>query len=415
MTKRWAVLGLALLLGAALAWTATPAAAELKVAVSGYVKLDLQWSDKIAGNGFVGGEPSTPPSGVPYDGDKFHDHDQFVVDAKQTRFRITASDEVMGVKLSSRVEGDFFQADGSATTSNSRHLRLRHAHASAQHPSGFFMIAGQTWSNFMPTEVAQPDTVDFNGPAGQTFARQPQLTLGWKFPVAGADLVVSGSVEKASTNNLGSSAIAENQGEGQDVPVLTGKAGWYGKVFQIETSGAYQNAKVITAAGNGLSQPTYAFQTSVQVNFGPASVYGHYQWSQGLQRMFNADYPSVVLLPTGQLAAIRTNGFFAGGQYRLTPEVSFNAVYGWQQALNAGNIAGFNDGATQSCASQFSISSNAVKCQKTQQSVHANVLYKFWQRWQAGLEYRYERVDSFNNPHQEGTANFAHAALWFFF
>ncbi len=423
MRKRWAVLGFALLLGVALAWMPTPAAAELKVSVSGYVKLDMQWSDKIADNGFVGGEPSTPPSGVPYSGDKVHDHDQFIIDAKQTRFRINASDEVSGVKLASSVEGDFFQADGSATTSNSRHLRLRQAWARAEHPSGFFMLAGQTWSNFMNTDVASPDTVDFNGPAGQAFARQPQLRFGWKLPgVMGGDILVATSVEKASTNNLGSTAVAENQGEGQDTPVHTLRAGYYGKLFLLEVAGAYNNAKVITTAGNKLSQPTWALQSSVQVDIGPASLYGHYQWTQGLARIFNADYPSVVLITppgqpagTGSLAAIRVQGFYAGGQYRLLPELSFNAVYGWAQALNSGDIAGFNDGTPLSCASQFSISANAVKCQRTQQSVHANVMYKFWQRWQAGLEYRYEWVASFNNPHQDGHANFVHGALWFFF
>ena len=137
--KKWMVLGLALAFGAALAGAPSPAATELKVGVSGYVKLDIQYSDKIAAD--IAGMPSFSPGSTPLDTNLPADNPQTLIDARESRVRVTFSDEVMGVKLSGRIETDFFlNADGSALTSNSRHLRLRHAFARADHPLWVFPL-----------------------------------------------------------------------------------------------------------------------------------------------------------------------------------------------------------------------------------------------------------------------------------
>jgi hypothetical protein len=423
MTKRWAVLGLALLFGAALAMAPGPAVAELKVSVSGYVKMDVVWTDKLNNGGFVGGEPSPPPPGVPLDnvsiggfvppGAAEKDHSEVILDAKQTRVRVVATDEVMGVKLAARVEGDFFQADGNARVSNSRHLRLRHAHGSAEHPSGFSLLFGQTWTTFMNDEVAQPDLVDFNGPVGQIFNRQPQVRLGWKM----GDLKAVVSVEKHGPPEALSGLVAENQGEGQDVPLVVGKAGWYSKMVQVEGAGAFANSKFTQAGGSRINEANWAAQFSAQVNFGPASVYGHYQHVSGLQRLLNGDFADMFVTTVGGATFVNsviTDGYYVGGQYRLTPTVSFNAVYGYQEArsLPADLVPTWND----RCVGALgSATCPATKALRRHQSVHVNVLYKFWQRLQAGLEYRRIWVDTFNGPRREGDQNIVHGALWFFF
>ena len=152
---------------------AEPASAA--VSVSGYVKLDVQYSDKIFGGGF----PSPGVAATPLDTNKEADNNQTLLDARQSRIRATFDDTVGGVKMSGKIEGDFFTGDGNALTSNSRHLRLRFAYARADHPSGFFLLAGQNWSLYMNDTIASPNLVDFNGPAGQIFARQPQIRVGW--------------------------------------------------------------------------------------------------------------------------------------------------------------------------------------------------------------------------------------------
>ena len=71
------------------------------------------------------------------------------------------------------------------------------------------------------------------------------------------------------------------------------------------------------------------------------------------------------------------------------------ALYGWHEAdrITSAGFTGSN--------------------QARHQSVHVNLLQKFWQRWQAGLEYRRFWVDTFDR--QEGDVNIVHGALWFFF
>ncbi|PAS92044.1 MAG: hypothetical protein CGU29_13225 [Candidatus Dactylopiibacterium carminicum] len=70
--------------------------------------------------------------------------------------------------LNAKVEGDFYTNNG---------FRIRHAYGQI---GG--LLVGQTWSTFMDLD-SSPDTVDFNGPTGNTSLRQPQIryTYGTDF------------------------------------------------------------------------------------------------------------------------------------------------------------------------------------------------------------------------------------------
>lgn len=388
--KKWAVLGLALLFGTALVGAPSPAGAELKVGVSGYVKLDIQYSDKITGS-----FPSPAPGDTPLDTDKERDNSQTILDVRQTRLLVTFSDEVAGVKMSGRIETDFFTGDGNALVSNSRHLRLRHAFARADHPSGFFILAGQTWTLFMNDEIAQPPLVDFNGFAGQVFNREPQLRVGFKSPLGGGmgDLVLEASVEKHGLQNLGSAAVNEAQGEGQDVPLFVGKVSWLSKIVQVEAAGAIGRNRVILTGGEDATETAWAGQVSAQVNLNPVTVFGHYQHNDGLGRLLNGDFRSAVLIGT-EVENVESDGFYVGASLALTKDTSLNAAYGW---ADADEIPGVFTGTSL----------------ETHQSIHVNVIHKFWGRWQAGLEYRRFDVEAFDGT--EGDVNFVHGALWFSF
>ncbi len=394
--KKWAVLGVALLFGAVLAGAPSPAAAELKVGVSGYVKLDIQYSDKILGD--APGLPSPGPASVPLDvpGNVDLDNSQTLIDARESRLRVTFSDEVAGVKLSGRIESDFFTVTGGAGTSNSRQARLRHAFARADHPSGFFFLAGQTWSLFMNSDIAQPDLVDFNGPAGQVFARQPQLRVGYKTPLARGmgDLVFEADVERHSHSATDpASSVFESEGEGQ-VPLFAGKVSWLHPRFQAEAAFAVADNKVILANGNDVSKTASGFQVSAQANFDPFTVFGHYQMIDGLGRLANGDFPTNFFVAPSTVENVESTGFYVGATYNLTKDTSVTGMYGWAEA---DSIPVVFTGASL----------------ETHTSIHVNIIHKFWQRWQAGLEYRRFDVEAFNGT--SGDVNILHGALWFFF
>lgn len=399
--KKWAVLGLALLVGAALAGAPPPAAAELRVGISGYVKLDMQYGDKLTGE-----FPSPSITNTPLDGDAVRDNGQTIIDARQSRLRATFTDEAAGIKFSGRIETDFYTQDVGGdspglATSNSARLRLRHAFARADHPSGFFILAGQFFSSFMNDTIAQPELVDFNGPAGQVYnARQPQLRVGFRTPLAPGlgDLMVEADVEKHFTSNvvvLAPFDPNEARGEGQDVPLFAAKVSWLHPRFQAEVAGAIGESKAILAGGADTTATAWGFQVSAQTNvFDPVTVFAHFQVNEGLGRLLNGDFADAVLVGTS-LENIETVGWYAGVKYQVTPETSINGVFGWHEA---DEIAG----------STFTGASL-----ESHQSIHVNVIHKFWQRWQAGLEYRRFDVEAFNGT--DGDVNFIHGALWFFF
>ena len=372
-----------------------PAAAAVNV--SGYVKLDVQYSDKIMGGGF----PSPGVAATPLDTNNEADNKQTILDARQSRVRVTFDDTVGGVKMSGRIETDFFTGDGNALTSNSRHLRLRHAFARADHPSGFFLLAGQTWSIYMNDSIAQPNIIDFSGPAGQIFGRQPQLRVGWRNPMGPmGTLVLEGGVEKHSVRDLGSATVNEAQGEGQRTPLLVGKVSWLHSIFQAESALAVGNNTVVLPGGGDETKSAWAFQVSAQATITPVTLFAHYQNQKGLGRLLNGDFATAGLTTPpnpadAKLENIESQGFYVGASFALSPDTSINAVYGWAKADQDTSI-GFTGASLEK-----------------HQSLHVNILQKFWKNWQAGVEYQRYNVEAFNGT--EGDANLLHGAIWYFF
>lgn len=400
MHRKWVVGALALILGVVLAGMPSTAAAELKVGISGYIKLDVQYSDKL-----IGGAPSPGPGSTPLDtvggvANTVPDNSQTNLDARQSRLRATFSDEVKGVKLSGRIETDFFTTEGNARVSNSRGLRLRHAFARGDHPSGFFLLGGQYWSLFMNSDIAQPSIIDFNGPAGQLFARQPQLRVGYKAPLGGevGTVVLEVDIEKHSVNDLGGSPD-EGQGEAQ-APLFAGKVSLFGKVVDASAGFAVANNNVVLATGAEADDTAWGFQTSAQVKFDvglPARVFAHYQHIDGLGRLANQDFTNAFLVAS-RIENLESDGFYVGGGVKVGPNTSVNGVFGWSEA---DSIPGVFD----AVATPESL--------ETHRSIHVNIMHNFWEHFRAGVEYRRFDVEAFNGV--EGDVNFVHGAVYFFF
>lgn len=113
--------------------------------------------------------------------------------ARTTRLGVEASTPSPYGPISVKLEGDFNNEPrtGNAAVSgdikniysqqatNSYNFRLRHAY-------GQFggLLIGQTWSTFMDVDNS-PETVDFNGPIGSTFIRQPMIRYAYATPDMG--------------------------------------------------------------------------------------------------------------------------------------------------------------------------------------------------------------------------------------
>ena len=130
----------------------------------GYAKLDIIHDL----NAFQGDNVSFPA--IPLDGTAAARRQGATrLHARQSRFNIETRTPTEFGTLRTLIEGDFEGVGGNELTSNSSAFRLRHAYGELGP-----VLGGQTWSNFMDPQSI-PETVDFNGPAGQIFIRQAQL------------------------------------------------------------------------------------------------------------------------------------------------------------------------------------------------------------------------------------------------
>ena len=95
--------------------------------------------------------------------------------AKTSRFYFTTNTPTDYGNLSSRVELDFVLSNqGDERISNSWSSRVRHAFLKWDYDQNSSILAGQSWSTFFNVG-ALPDVLDFVGPVGTIFNRQPQI------------------------------------------------------------------------------------------------------------------------------------------------------------------------------------------------------------------------------------------------
>ena len=117
--------------------------------------------------------------------------------ARPTRFGIEAGRSTKYGFLDAKIEGDFNnepRTGNSAVYGTSANVFTQHATNSygfrLRQAYGEFagLLAGQTWSTFMDVDNF-PETVDFNGPVGATFIRQPQIRYAYPTQKAGTFIV----------------------------------------------------------------------------------------------------------------------------------------------------------------------------------------------------------------------------------
>ena len=145
--------------------------------IGGHVKADFIYDQKQS----VGAQ--TDFSAIPMNGAPGTDRTKSFsgTNAKQTEIDIETHTPTPYGDLASRVETDFYlSTQGNPNISNSYALRLRNAYFSLGP-----LLVGQWWSTFQD-QAAGPNLLDFNGPAGQVFIRQPQIRYTYVVPGKGS-------------------------------------------------------------------------------------------------------------------------------------------------------------------------------------------------------------------------------------
>lgn len=189
-------------LAAAIAAALLPVAAQAAdsgttFSYSGYIKLDMIYSDfsdgEVAGNNIARDfyVPSLIPVSNPTPPNKVDSYNAFDAHAKQTRFIFATSTPLAdGTTFGTHIEMDFMSAiDGDERISNGYEPEVRQAFVKW---NGW--LAGQAWSVFQDV-AALPDAIDFIGPSNSTvFVRQAQVrysTGNWLFAVENPETTVT--------------------------------------------------------------------------------------------------------------------------------------------------------------------------------------------------------------------------------
>ncbi len=368
---------------AALLLLAGPAAA-IDVKVGGYAKLDLIYSDRIAGGGgnsfteFAGGA-----SAVPLQGDADARHADMMVNARESRLNVTATGETEGVKLKGFIETDFVTSSGNSYVSGSRFLRLRHAYGQATLPSGLFVMGGQYWSNFQNNEQFY-NTIDFNGPAGQLFNRAPQLRLGWK----GSGLTTTVSAEQSSVLTPDGS-IPTVLAQSTPLPMFTGKVHYALGGFTVQGALAYTQNRATSDTADA-----WGGQVGVEIPIPvgrPVTIQASFSHLDGVNHLANGDFNDSAVVG-GIVRNVVTNGGYAGVTAAVTDKTSLSGYYGRREADHAVASTGED---------------------RLQETVHVNVVQKLWGGLETGLEYQHARRKQFDG--QWGEMNRVQGAMWFYF
>ena len=194
------------------------------VKIGGYIKLD---AIEDVGTGY--GSSFAKFYALPLNNtSQAQQSSQTTFGAQQSRLNVETRTGTSLGELRTFLEGDFYNS--SAPTNGNVQgygLQLRHAYGSIGSKEGGQVLAGQTWSNFHD-EASRPESLDYVGPAGEVFVRQPQV----RYTQAVGPIVLSGSAEAEWSNGtagqngltyVGSSANTTTSGQGK-MPDLTLRA-----------------------------------------------------------------------------------------------------------------------------------------------------------------------------------------------
>lgn len=210
---------------------ARPMAKGTKFTYGGYIQLDAISSDYSEGkpNNLI--EDFYVPALVPVEPDSGNAdaYNSTNFSAKTSRFFFTTATDTDAGLISTRIELDFMlSGSGDERISNSWNSRLRHAFVQWDYDKDSSILAGQSWTTFFNV-AALPDLLDFVGPAGTIFVRQPQI----RWTMGGLQLALENPATRLNDASANGSTLYYNGSEMPDVV-----ARYNGKIGDLSWSAA---------------------------------------------------------------------------------------------------------------------------------------------------------------------------------
>jgi len=243
---------------------------------------------------------------------------------------------ILGVKL----EGDFNNEPRMGSTA-------LYAQPSADNPSGIFtqqatnsygfrvrqaygtfggLLVGMTWSTFMDVDN-YPETVDYNGPIGNTFIRQPVIRYTYGTPSYGN---FTAALENSSTYALdpstGSTIATSSLSRMPDFVLRWDKGFQWGS---MSIRGMTQELRVDDGLGHAGAARGWGVGTSALIkSFGRDYITLAVTYGDGIGRYLNYIEGAAFDATTNAFHLEEAIGVIAGYQWKPSDVLRFNFVYG---------------------------------------------------------------------------------------
>ncbi|RZI43180.1 hypothetical protein EGT07_10060 [Herbaspirillum sp. HC18] len=276
--------------------------------------------------------PYVPLKGSPEANRKGRDY----MHARTSRIGLEAATPSPYGPLAVKIEGDFnndprtgnsavYGTIGNIFTqqaTNSYDFRLRHAYGQV----GGLLI-GQTWSTFMDVD-SLPETIDFNGPIGATFIRQPQIR--YTYPMAGVGSLTV-ALENSASYVLDNTGTVTTAGFSK-VPDLVGrwdKAFDWGTVSVRAVSHELRvdDGRSIDASRRGYGLAASGMYKTFDNDFMTWTVTG----GNGIGRYFNYIEGAFYDAGSNRILMEKALGVVLGYQHKPSETIRYNFALGYQK------------------------------------------------------------------------------------
>jgi hypothetical protein len=188
------------------------------------------------------------------------------------------------------------------------------------------LLAGMTWSTFMDVDNF-PETVDYNGPIGNTFIRQPVLRYTYGTPSYGN---FTAALENSSSYVLhpttASGIAVSSLSRMPDVVARWDKGFGWGA---MSLRGVTQELRIDNGEGEKATRRGYGVGASAFIkSIGRDYLILAVTYGDGIGRYLNYIEGAMYDDTTGKIEIERAVGVVAGYQIKVSDQLRFNLVYG---------------------------------------------------------------------------------------
>ena len=302
------------------------------------------------------------PSRIPTQDGLYGEDGETIFSVRQSRLGVSAEHPTSWGDFAAKLEVDFFGvgSDAGQTT-----IRPRHFYGSLGP-----VLAGQTHSLFMDINVF-PNTIDYRGPSGMVFLRNPQLR--WT-PISG-DTTFAVALEDPG-NDVSWGVDEEQNGEldsQNELPDLTARLNYRGDWGYVQAGAILRQVGFETVGGTGpvLSDDAVGWGLNLSTNlnvFAKDRIILSTVFGEAIANYMN-DGGSDVVVVGGEAETLPLLGVVAYYDHYWLPNLSSSVGYSFTEIDNHRSQAG----------DSFKLGEYAS----------ANLLWSPWEKTLIGVEYLY--------------------------